>query len=266
MRQLMIQLKSKKYINNNSKISANDKFPIYNKPYTFFKPDYNSVIPRDIYQTWFTKDLPQKMRERVELLKRQNPRFNHYLYDDNDCREFIKTHFKSDVLEAYDSLIPGAYKADLWRLCILFINGGIYLDIKLNCINGFKLIELTEREHFVLDRPPKSIYNALMACKKGNIFLYKCIRRIVENVKTKYYGNTPLHPTGPGLLGTVMLNNALNINIDITHYEGGGYLIYKNRFVISTEYNGYNEERNNLYNNNNTKRYDKLWESKSIYK
>ena len=260
----MIQLKSKKYVNK-KKTNTNDLL-IYSRPYTFFKPNYNSVVPRDIYQTWFTKDLPFKMRERVETLKRQNPRFNHYLYDDNDCREFIKTHFKSDVLEAYDRLIPGAYKADLWRLCILFINGGIYLDIKLNCINGFKLIELTESEHFVLDRPPKTIYNALMACKKGNVFLYKCIRKIVENVKTGFYGDSPLHPTGPGLLGSVMLNNGLNINIDILHYEGGGLLIYKNRFIISTEYNGYNAERSALYNNNNTQRYDKLWESKTIYK
>ena len=63
-----------------------------------------------------------------------------------------------------------------------------------------------------------------------------------------------------------MLNNGLNINIDILHYEGGGLLIYKNRFIISTEYNGYNAERSALYNNNNTQRYDKLWESKTIYK
>ena len=198
---------------------------IYSKPYTFFKLDYNSIIPLDIYQTWFTKDLPQKMSERVELLKAQHPRFKHHLFDDNDCREFIKNNFKSDVLEAYDSLIPGAYKADLWRLCVLFIKGGIYLDIKLICINGFRLIELTENNHFVKDRPVNSIYNALMACQKGNMFLYKCIRQIVENVKNKYYGNTPLSPTGPNMLGSVVINHKIRVNTDMTHYEGGGYII-----------------------------------------
>ena len=135
----------------NKIIKFNKDFIIYNQPYTFFKKDYKSIIPLNIYQTCATKDLTQKMRERLELLKHQNPRFNHHLFDDNDCREFIKTHFKPDVLYAYDMLIPGAYKADLWRLCILFIKGGIYMDIKLCCINGFKLIELTEEEHFVKD-------------------------------------------------------------------------------------------------------------------
>jgi len=252
--------------NKNNLVQQNNDFKMYNQPYTFFKPEYNSIIPRDIYQTWFTKELPQKMRERVELLKSQNPRFNHYLYDDNDCREFIRNNFRPDVLNAYDSLIPGAYKADLWRLCILFINGGIYLDIKLICVNGFRLIELTENNHFVKDRPNNAIFNTLMVSQKGNIFLYKAIRQIVENVNNKYYGNTPLSPTGPEMLGSVVINNKLCVNIDMTHYEGGGYIIYKNRFVISTEYPEYNNERTNSYNSINTKRYDKLWENRNIYK
>ena len=100
---------------------------IYNMPRNKI---YNSIIPLSIYQTWFTKNLPSKMKERVNILKLQNPEFNHYLYDDDDCYEFIKNNFSKDVLNAYDSLIPGAYKADLWRLCILYINGGIYLDMK----------------------------------------------------------------------------------------------------------------------------------------
>jgi len=253
-------------LNTKNRLQIIDKSKFYNRPYIFFKPDYNQIIPLDIYQTWYTKELPPKMRERVEILKSQNPRFTHHLYDDNDCREFIKTHFRPDVLWAYDSLIPGAYKADLWRLCVLFINGGIYMDIKLICANGFKLIELTEKDHFVKDRPVNSIFNSLMVSQKGNIFLFKCIRQIVENVKNNYYGNCPLSPTGPVLLGNIIISNKLQINVDLTHYEGGGYIIYKNRFIISTEYPEYNHERTTTYNNINTKRYDQLWNERKIYK
>jgi mannosyltransferase OCH1-like enzyme len=240
---------------------------IYNQPYRFFKPYYNSIIPLKIYQTWHTKDLPPKMKEIVESLKVNNPRFEHYLFDDNDCREFIKNNFDMDVLNAYDRLIPGAYKADLWRLCVLYINGGIYMDIKLNCINGFKLIELTESDHFVKDRhPPLTIYNALIVSQKHNPFLWKAIYRIVFNVQNNFYGQDPLHPTGPLMLGKIILKNKLKLNIDLTHYEKGGYLIYKNRFVISTEYPEYNYERTNEYNLIKTKRYNLLWNEKQIYK
>lgn len=250
----------------NISIKKNQKYKLYNQPCNFLKSEYNCIIPCDIYQTWYTKDLPEKMRERVDLLKSQNPKFNHYLFDDNDCREFIKNNFRQDVLEAYDSLIPGAYKADLWRLCVLFINGGIYMDIKLVCVNGFRLIELTEQNHFVKDRPANSIFNTLIASQKGNMFLFKAIRRIVSNVKNKYYGSSPLSPTGPELLGAVAIkNNFQGVNLDLNHYKHGGYIIYKNRFVISTEYPEYNNERTNTYNNINTKRYDQLWNERAIY-
>jgi mannosyltransferase OCH1-like enzyme len=230
------------------------------------KSNYNIKIPTNIFQTWHSKTLPPLMAKSVAKIIKLNPRFNYHLYDDNDCREFIKNNFKPDVLYAYDHLIPGAYKADLWRLCILFINGGIYMDIKLTCVNGFKLIELTEKEHFVQDRQQNGIFNTMIASPKGNVFLYKAIRKIVKNVQNKYYGEGPLSPTGPDLLYKVMINNQYKVNIDMFHYQEGGYIIYKNTFVISTEYDGYNEERTNQYNNINTKRYDVLWNERKVYK
>jgi len=256
--------KNKKIITNDDE-AKNVEHQFFNRPYIFLKTSYKCVIPCDIYQTWYTKDLPEKMRERVELLKSQNPKFNHYLFDDNDCRDFIKEHYATDVLDAYNSLVPGAFKADLWRYCVLFIKGGIYMDIKLICVNGFKLIELTETNHFVLDRPENSIYNALIVSQKGNIFLYKAIRQIVDNVKEKYYGKGCLAVTGPELLGDVAIKNRFNVNIDLRHYKRGGYIIYKNRFIVSTEYPEYDSERKNMYNSVNLKRYDQLWEERAIY-
>ena len=175
-------------------------------------------------------------------------------------------NFENDVIYAFDTLIPGAYKADLWRLCVLFIEGGIYLDIKLNCINGFKLIELTENEHYVRDRIPYGILNSCMVCKQGNLYLLKCIHQIVNNVKRRYYGSTALSPTGPELLGLIALKNKYLINVDMLHYKNGGYIIYKNRFVISTEYSEYNSERSHTYQSIHTERYDALWNKRQIYK
>ena len=54
----------------------------------------------------------------------------YYLYNDADCRAFIRSEFPPDVVAAYDRLIPTAFKADLWRYCVLYKFGGVYLDIK----------------------------------------------------------------------------------------------------------------------------------------
>jgi mannosyltransferase OCH1-like enzyme len=230
------------------------------------------MIPLHIYQTWYTKDLPQKMSERVELLKRDNPMFKHHLYDDNDCREFIQKYFKQSVVEAYDTLIPGAYKADLFRLCILYIKGGIYMDIKLACINGFSLMEFIEtgQDHFVLDRPSciNGIYNAFIVSTKNNMFLYKCIKQLVKNVKKRFYGNTALAPTGPEMMYDVMIKKQqIPVNIDMHFLDPqGGYIVYKDKLIISTDYPEYNEEISNTYKDIGIKKYFQMWEERNIYK
>lgn len=163
---------------------------------------FEQQIPLNIYQTWYTKNLDEKMQECVDKLKSSNPEFQHYLYDDDDCAKFIKDHFDEDVYYAYNKLIPGAFKADLWRYCVLYINGGVYLDIKYYNVNGFKLIDLTDGEYYVKDikKNGGGVYNAFMICKAGNKKLLNAINNIVENVKNKFYGGGALDITGPMLL------------------------------------------------------------------
>ena len=90
------------------------------------KPVYHSIIPLNIFQTWWTKEfLTPSMFESVNTIKTNNPKFNYQLFDDTDCCNFIQKNYGNDVLNAYNTLIPGAYKADLWRYCVLYKLGGI---------------------------------------------------------------------------------------------------------------------------------------------
>jgi mannosyltransferase OCH1-like enzyme len=222
---------------------------------------YNSIIPLNIYQTWHTKKLPKDMNDCVELLKTQNPEFNHYLYDDNQCIQFITDNFDTDVINAYDTLVPGAYKADLWRYCVLYINGGIYLDIKYKGVNGFKLIELTEKEHFVRDRPENTVYNALLVVLPKNEIMLKCIQQIVDNVKNKFYGKCPLEPTGPKLIGKYFLHSEI-INMELYFKSSNIDKIMYNKMEILNSYNNYRKEHND---NKKVDHYGKLWKNNNIY-
>lgn len=225
---------------------------------------YNNVIPLTIYQTWHTKDLPPGMRESVEFIKNNNPAFMHCLYDDNDCRNFIKDNYDNDVLTAFDTLIPGAYKSDLWRYCILYKKGGIYLDIKYIPANGFKFINLSESEHFVHDTDRIGIYNALMVCKMGNPILLNAINRIVQNTKHKYYGQSSLEPTGPKLLASLFDRTHTRV-IQMHHFASNNlmqrYICY-NGYVIFRQYPGYMAESRTQ---SITKYYGDLWNEKHIY-
>jgi mannosyltransferase OCH1-like enzyme len=223
---------------------------------------YNSVIPLKIFQTWHSKDLPPNMKRAVELIKSTNPAFEHFLFDDNDCREFIKNNFPEVVLEAFDNLIPGAYKADLWRYCVLYKEGGIYMDIKYIPHNQFRLINLTENENFVLDFDKIGVYNALMACKPGNQLLFRAINAIVRNVKTKYYGTSNLDPTGPRLLSR-FINPAIKQYLPLKHeiYNNQKFITMQGIFILKMYNNYYNE----LGNNEKAPHYSILWGQKKIY-
>lgn len=238
---------------------------------SIFNPNHEYVIPLKIYQTWHTKDLPPLMKRCTNLLKKANPEFEYHLYDDNDCIEFIKNNFNPDVLWAFNQLIPGAYKADLWRYCILYINGGIYLDIKYKCINEFKLISLLNKEHYVLDRydiyynSKKGIYNGLMVCKPQNSLLLKLINRIVYNVKNKFYGYNSLNPTGPVLFAYMYEKHVKQINsndFELKYSINGMNILYNDIPILKL----YHEYRYEASKHQKVSHYGKLWEERKIYK
>jgi len=229
------------------------------------KEGYYPIIPLNIYQTWHTKDLPPSMKQTVNKIIYTNPGFNYQLFDDDDCRNFIKENFDENVLNAFDSLIPGAYKADLWRYCILYKNGGVYLDIKYAPYNGFRFISLMEKEHWVLDMDKTGIYNALMVCKPNNEILLKAINKVVDNVKNKFYGSNCLHPTGPLMLAEFFTQSDKN-NFDMYHdfYQSiNNRFIFFNGYIIFKSYNSYLNEHNN---NSKVPYYGSLWASRNVYK
>uniref|UniRef100_A0A6C0JGL7 Glycosyltransferase n=1 Tax=viral metagenome TaxID=1070528 RepID=A0A6C0JGL7_9ZZZZ len=226
----------------------------------------NTKIPLNIFQTWHSLDLPPKMKETVELLKSQNPEFTHYLYDDSMCREFIKINFNDDILYSYDSLKPGAYKADLWRYCVLYKYGGIYLDIKFQCANGFKLINFTDNEYYVKDIPQfnifPGIYQAFLICLPNNKILFDNICRIILNCKTCNYDVIcALDVTGPTLMAKNFdLNQFNNLFLKNT---GTSIINSKNNDVeILIEYEEYRDELN-IYKK--TEHYGELWAKQDIY-
>lgn len=241
----------------------------YINEFSFSSRNINEVIPWKIWQTWETHDLPPKMKECIDTLKNAHPNFEYKIFNNEERRDFIKEFFPNEMLVAYDALIPGAYKADLWRYCVLYIHGGIYLDIKLQCINGFTLNSLLDKEYIVNDGSFKknsieyaSIYNGVMVCKKGNPLLLNVIVNIVYNVSTKFMGTSPWHPTGPFLLG-----NNLNIpidKIDFTLYgtnENMGIRDTKNKIII-INYPEYRTEQKTALQQGY---YNDLWHKKSIY-
>lgn len=220
-------------------------------------------IPLNIFQTYHTLDLPMHMKKNVEELKKHNPEFTYRLFDDIMCREFIQNHFDQNILKAFDSLIPGAYKADLWRYCVLYIHGGIYMDIKLKCVDNFKLVELLDKEYYVKDRLSggrNGIYQAFMINLPKNPILLKCIQQIVQNVRHKFYGKNPLSITGPQLVSNYFSQHSIR-SMDLYHGQEGSCVYIGNHKIIDT-YSHYRKEQRDTQK---TAYYAILWKKRQVY-
>lgn len=238
--------------------------------------DYSSshaetIIPLHCYTCWHCLELPPIMQKNYDTLKEKNPTIIFHLYDEIMCREFIETHFEKDVLDAYDKLVPSSYKSDLWRYCILYKYGGIYLDIKYTSIDLFSFADLCYKEQFVLDSSnyweenQYGIYTAFMIVKPENPILKQCICEIVKNTREELYGWNALYPTGPGLLGKKYFYDDLKQNVDkhqdVQLFFINNQIMYYNKPILKV-YDGYRTEQH-IYQNN--LHYSVLWDRMAIY-
>ena len=135
-------------------------------------------IPNIIFQTYISKDrVPIKVFENI---KKYTNKYNYQFYDDLQCLEFLKKNFGNSILTAYNNLITPAHKADLFRYCILYKYGGIYLDIKTELIMPLDEIFNSNYTYTVISSNDKSIYQGIIATKRNNPIFLKLIKQIVD--------------------------------------------------------------------------------------
>lgn len=82
---------------------------------------------KTIHMTYY-KNIPDFVFNRWKEL---NPNYNIEFSLDSDCIYFLRRYFNDNVVNKFINIKSGMYKADLWRLCVLYIYGGVYSDVDL---------------------------------------------------------------------------------------------------------------------------------------
>ena len=217
------------------------------------------------------------MKEVSDNWRDMNPDYEYYYYTDKDCRGFLSKNFDVSVLDAYDTLKPGAYKADLWRYCILYINGGVYVDMGI--VSQYPLKDfISEEDEFVtaLDKPSGIffLYNAFIAATPKNPILKTAIEMCLKNIKNQIYVKNSLSLTGPTLLGVAFMTyckltgkipvgrhkkNDININILVHTHKGS--IRNKHKFLTLDKYSNYRNHQTLI----NNKHYHYAHKHKNIF-
>jgi len=118
-------------------------------------------IPRVLHQTYTSLALiPPKVSANVH---RFAPAFTRAFYDDTAIVLFLKEHFHPSVVAHFSSLKIGAHKADLFRYCVLYSVGGVYMDIKTELVRTLEGLFPPNRVTTVLSRKWGEIYQGILA-------------------------------------------------------------------------------------------------------
>ncbi|CAB9500272.1 glycosyltransferase [Seminavis robusta] len=188
------------------------------------------LIPRIIHQTWYEPLDQEKYPNMSRLMSSwKHSGWQHNFYDDATAAKFLEKHFPSQVLEAYNAIQPGAFKADLFRYCVLLIQGGVYADMDVLLETNLELaIDPDVGFMTPIDEPgirvkqQSCLWNGFMAVAPGHPFVAKTIEIVVNNIRNRFtsvdyddmlcpgpilstsHSFDILFTTGPCILGTAM--------------------------------------------------------------
>jgi hypothetical protein len=135
-------------------------------------------IPKIIHLTYKTHNYPEHI---LAKWKKLNPDYTFTYSDNTDCYNFINHHFSKEYADFFNRIVHGPNKADFWRLCKLYIEGGVYTDIDIEPIAPIKNIILNSTLCSCIAMDNSSIFQAFLATTPKNVVIKSCIQSFVKN-------------------------------------------------------------------------------------
>jgi hypothetical protein len=210
----------------NSKISTYGDVSVNLQPVDL---NYSQIIPKIVVQTFETNEIPLLKYNSIMTIIDLNPEYEYMFFNKKKRREFIKKNFNSNILEAYDTLVPGAYRADLFRYCVLYVHGGCYIDCKIILRKPIREWIGDENFKLVQDYGTTSrSSNGLLMFDKNNHTLLRIIKRAATNIFSKMYSDA-FEITGPKLLSQFFKEYNHSLKSIIKNRDL--YRDYKNSYV-----------------------------------
>ena len=136
-----------------------------------------------------------------------------YRYVSTEAREaYIEANAPERVAKAYALLNNGAAQADLWRMLVLYNEGGVYMDIDAHLVWPLsKMIQPEDTELFL--RTKKDFSNYFIAAAKGHPALKKTLDIIVENIEARDVAAGVYNMTGPNAFNRALEGMKFNYRL-----------------------------------------------------
>jgi mannosyltransferase OCH1-like enzyme len=148
--------------------------------------DVKQRIPRIIWQTMKTNEVPAVLKSYADTWINLNPEYEYRFSDNEDILNFIEKEFP-EFLTAYHKIKYGASKADLWRYLVLYKYGGIYADLDCRCISPLKNWVDPNASLTTQIGINDDICQWLIITEPGNPIFIRAANEAVRHIETKQY-------------------------------------------------------------------------------
>jgi mannosyltransferase OCH1-like enzyme len=155
-------------------------------------------------QPWSRR--PAAIKQHIQSFKHHCKSFSgrHYLLGDRKIRRILLREFGHDLLNAYDSIRPHAYKADIARYALLYRYGGVYADLSMVFVNDVPALAKGEMGVLSQGIVKANISNGFIAARPRAPVLKVALDLIIKRVEQRFYGVSPVSITGPRLLADAL--------------------------------------------------------------
>ena len=167
-----------------------------------------SKIPKTIIQFWNEATPPEDVDQIMQSWDRENPDFEHLIFDDVRAETFIMNFCDAKVLRAFRIANYPAMRADVFRLAYLATHGGVYADADDLCRHPIGDWFSTDLELLLIQEHLGSIGNNFMAAMPNHPFIIAALNKVVDQILSKQ--GDIWFTSGPGALTILFCNYYLN--------------------------------------------------------
>lgn len=215
-----------------TKPKTSEYFYVKNNKTSLHTLNYEQRIPKIIHQTHESNSLRRDNYLAVQILINMNLEYEYKFYNATERRQYIVDNFEDNVVIAYNKLNHGTFKADLFRYCVLYKEGGIYIDCKSYPFSPFRTFILSDSNFCIfIDTTDHRPQNGFIMCTPYNIIIQNTINLAVSNILLGKYGINPLDITGPEVLAKC-INVAIDKSDYFESYKIGRYINKNNNIDI----------------------------------
>ena len=169
-----------------------------------FRKDIST--PPFLHRIWECSDIPSRYNASLLSWVNNSPTKYVFLWTRNVREAFISQILGSQKLKLYQRLIPGAYRADLFKYILMYFIGGVYSDMDAFLAQNISALEyLRTGTSMAMDLTgPRLLPGAILVspprdpvfrCAMGEVFDHSTRKRYFE------HEHGGLDISGPGVLG-----------------------------------------------------------------